>query len=95
MSPAVSDRSENRPTFRNNTNFPDGFDLTLLQKSAKKTRHSSTVTNQTTKTRAGDEVGSRNVGSEAGGPGDRDETERARKGPRDVQTWLLFGSFGF
>ena len=51
MSITASDRGEITPNFRNNTNFPDGFDLSLLQrKSAKKTKKSSTVSNRTTKT---------------------------------------------
>ena len=79
---AASDREESSPTFRNNTNFPDGFDLTLLQRqSAKKKSHtSSTVSNQTTKTCAGgasgdEEVGKCSCGSvgETPAPGDRDE----------------------
>lgn len=86
MSSAVTDQSENRPTFRNNTNFPDGFDLTLLQKSAKKNKsqNSSTVRKQKTKTGAGEEVGNHNGGGEAGRPGDRGETDKSREGTRDV-----------
>ena len=87
MSAAASDRDESNATFRNNMNFPDGFDLTLLQKSAKKSRNSSTVTNQTTEASAGasEQVGNRNDGgAETERPGDRGDADKSRDGPRDV-----------
>ena len=81
------ERGEITPDFRNNTNFPDGFDLTLLQrKSAKKTKNSSTVSNPTTKTcttGAVEEVGS-SCGSGQPGEKPRDEGE-----PRNVVVLLL------
>ena len=41
MSSPASERSDSLPTFRSNTNFPEGFDLTLLLKSSKKSRYAS------------------------------------------------------
>ena len=84
---APKEGGEITPNFRNNTNFPDGFDLTLLQrKSAKKTKNSSTVSNPTTKTcttGAVEEVGS-SCGSGQPGEKPRDEGE-----PRNVVVLLL------
>ena len=92
MSVTASDRGETTPNFRNNTNFPDGFDLTLLQrKSAKKTKNSSTVSNPTTKTcttGAVEEVGS-SCGSGQPGEKPRDEGEPPRNVVVLLLLWLL------
>ena len=95
MSITASDRGEITPNFRNNTNFPDGVDLSLLQrKSAKKTKKSSTVSNRTTKTctnGAVEEVGN-SCGS--GQPVDVEKPRDKGEPPRNVVV-LFFCCFGF
>ena len=86
---APKERGEITPNFRNNTNFPDGFDLSLLvqRKRAKETKNSSTVSNRTTKTcttGAVEEVGnSRGSGQPVEKPRDKGEP------PRQVVVLLL------
>ena len=89
LATASEDRGEITPNFRNNTNFPDGFDLSLLhRKSAKKTKNSSTVCNVTTKTCSTGAV--EEVGNSSGSGQPVEKPRDKGEPPRQVVVLLLW-----